>query len=142
MLEAELLGHGHGERQAARLEGAGRQAPLVLDDGLAALEAEAVGKPCERDERGHDLAQADHVFAPPHGQELTVAPEAAGARGEDLLVDRPAECVQVVADQERLAGVGEAVDPVGLVALSGHGAFEMSYKGWMIFGHLHRTLSH
>ena len=58
--DAELLGHRHRQHQAARLERAGRQPALVLDQELAALAAARRGSD---DQRRHHLAER-HARSP------------------------------------------------------------------------------
>jgi hypothetical protein len=72
VLDAERLAHRHRHDEAARLERAGRQAALVLDDDLSP--AKFLGEPRQADQRRHDFAKADDVGAFAHRQHLAVAP--------------------------------------------------------------------
>ncbi len=130
MIEPEPLGHGDGEREPARLEGARRQAAFVLHDGAARPRAERAAPPVERDQRGHDLAERDPVGGIGHGQEGGVAPESGRLAGGDVgLRHRGGEPVEIVAHEQRPAGRGQAVDLAGVVALAGHRAFQVADEG-------------
>jgi len=126
VLQAQLLRHGYGQGQAAGLERAGRQAAFVLDQQGPRARRETV----EGDQRRHHLAQRDGVFAPPHRQELVIAPETAFAPSrQPLLVDRPPQGRQIVAHQQRPAGGRQAMHAVRLILLAGQRAFEVGDEG-------------
>ena len=97
---AQRFGHRHGHHKAARLERAGRQPALVLDDDLAA--AEPLRQPRQADQRRHDLAEADDVACPPHGQQLAIAPQIRRARRQFFLCQRPAHAIEVIAHEQGL----------------------------------------
>mmetsp|Transcript_10049 Transcript_10049/g.40585 ORF Transcript_10049/g.40585 Transcript_10049/m.40585 type:complete len:500 (+) Transcript_10049:1467-2966(+) len=123
---AELLRHGDGHDEAAGLEGAGGQATLILDEERAALlEANLGGELGGVDDGGHPLAEGDAVLRLAHGEHLSPLPQSGRAGSEDLAGQLALERLEVVADEEGLAGVGEAVELVGFVLLAGEGAFEM-----------------
>ena len=127
VLDAERLAHRHRHHEAARLERAGRQASLVLDDDLAAAEPGAELR--QPDQRRRDLAERDDVLAFAHRQELAVAPHVARTLGKRVLGQRLLHAREVVAHQKRLAGLGEIVDLVGGVMIAFHRAFEMGDEG-------------
>ena len=95
---------GAAQRQAARLEGPGRQPALVLhEDPCRAVRLFQDG---HRQDRRHDLAKRDAVLAMAHGQQLAVAPERRLAAGEQVFGERRLHAVEVVA-HEAVAAVGE-----------------------------------
>ena len=60
-----------------------------------------------------------------HGQELSVTPHVGGPGRQGLLVDGGGDGVEVVANEERLAGVRETVELARLVVFAGGAALEM-----------------
>ena len=125
-LHPEGLGHGHGEGHAARLERSGGQAAFVLDHDLAA--AQALAHAGQRDQRRHRLAQADDVVRPDQGQQLPVAPHVGPAAGQVVPGNGPADGVQIVAHEQRLARPGQPMQSVGGVVFAGFAAFQMGHE--------------
>ena len=123
VLDAERLGHRHRHHQAARLERAGRQPAFVLHQDVAAAE---LGRQFRHaHDRRHRLAQADDVGGIAHRQQFAIAPQIGRALRQRVLGQRLSDAGEIVAHQQRLAGAGQIMDLIGLVALAGHRAFEM-----------------
>ena len=94
---AQLLGAGDADGGAARLERAGREQALVLDQ--QAWQAERGAETRSREQRRHPLAEGDDVLGRRDGQQLVVAPEVRSAAGDGPRVG--ADASQVVPRQQR-----------------------------------------
>jgi hypothetical protein len=104
--DAELLGHRDRHDQAARLERAGRQAPLVLDDEAVPPPRRA---PCRAARSAASVSPSDTMFSARDRQELAVAPQVRRPCRELVRSTAAATAVEVVADQQRLARSGQVV---------------------------------
>ena len=93
----ELLGPGDADGGAARLEGAGRQQAVVLDQ--QSWQAELGAEARSREQRGHPLAEGDDVLGRGDGQQLVVAPQVRSAAGDGPRVG--ADASEVVPRQQR-----------------------------------------
>ena len=124
MLYSERLGHRNGHDQTARLERAGRQSAFVLDQDFTA--ADFFRKRRHRHNRSHRFAQADDVFGFADGQQFAIAPKIGRSLCQYLLGQSLANAFEIVTHEQRLASARQVVHLVGLVALAGHRAFEMS----------------
>ena len=102
---AELLRLGHRGREAARLEGAGRVAGLVLDEER--LEAAARAEAIRGDQRRAAFAERDDVRGILDRHDFVPAPDRARTiRGRERVALEP----QVVSREERAAARGADVD--------------------------------
>ena len=103
--KTQLLRHGYGKRQPARLERAGGKPSLVLHQQRSA----AAVRPREGNEGRRHLPERDPVHRLAHGKELPVPPESVRAGGQVLAAERSRDGVEVVADEEWPAGRREPV---------------------------------
>ena len=94
---AQLPGPRDPDRGAARLEGAGGQQAVVLDQQPG--EPELRAEPRDGQQRRHALAQGHDVLGRRHGQQLVVAPQVRRPAG-DLAGTGP-DAAQVVPRQQR-----------------------------------------
>ena len=140
VLDAERFGHRHRHHQAARLERAGRQAPFVLHQDFAA--AELGRKLRHADQRRDRLAEADDVRGIAHRQQFAVAPQIGRAVAKRRFAQRLAHAGEIVAHQQRLVRARKIMDLVGVVALTGHCAFEVSDKARPVRGQIAVVLHH
>eukprot|EP00958_Prasinococcus_capsulatus_P027548 scaffold5640_cov328-Prasinococcus_capsulatus_cf.AAC.3 len=105
VLQPELLGHCHSQRQPARLEGPRGQPALVLHQQPATPEGRR--QAVQRDQRRRHLTQRQDVAGARHRQQLAVAPKAAvRARGELVSAQVLGHRGQVVAHQQRTPSRG------------------------------------
>ena len=125
--DAEFLRHRYGKHQATRLERAGRQAALVLDQQLTAF-GETGGDARQRHQWRHHLAERDDVLRPTHRQHLAITPQGLRPRRQRSARQRATDAVEIVAHQKRPAGARQPVQLVGGVALASQAAFEMRDK--------------
>ena len=63
-----------------------------------------------------------------HRQHLAVAPHVGGPLRQRVLGQRLLHAGEVVAHQQRLAGLGEVMDLVGRIMIALHRAFEMGHE--------------
>jgi hypothetical protein len=123
---AQRLGHRNSHDQTARLERPGRQSAFVLDQDFTA--AELFRKARHHHDRRHRFAEADDIFGFANGQQFAIAPKVRRPVCQRLLAQRLANAREIVTHEQRLAGTRQVVNLVGLVAFSGHRAFEMGDK--------------
>ena len=87
-----------------------------------------LGKPRQPDQRRHHFAKTDNVGAFPHREHLAIAPQIRRPLRQRILAQRLLHAGEVVAHQQRLAGLGEIVDLVGRIMVAFHRAFEMGHE--------------
>jgi hypothetical protein len=125
--DAERLRHRHRHHQAARLERAGRQTPLVLDDDLAAAELlRQVRQPHQRRQR---FAETDDVGDLAHRKQFAITPDVRRSPAKRVLAQGTANACEIIAHEQRLAGRRQPMDLVGLKSFAGIGALQMRDEG-------------
>jgi hypothetical protein len=81
------------------------------------------------DKRGLDLAERNDAGGMAYGEQFAPAPEVGGPRFERVAAERGTGGGEIVADEQRAAGGGEAVELVRRIYLAGQRAFEMGDEG-------------
>ena len=109
------------------LNDAGRQPSLVLHQQLAPVHSGT--RPRKRNQWRDLLAQADHVLGPAHRQQLAIPPQILRPALERSPIHDPADAVEVIPHQQRLARRRKVMKLARREALPGRAAFEMRDVG-------------